>query len=52
MWEGGCQVVSVNSKEIIALCSRGPHRGSPRGLGGAWPWHYTQLGQQGGQTGW
>lgn len=54
IWEGDCQVVCVNNKEIIGLCSP---RASPRppggllGLGGAWPWHYTQLGQQGGQMG-
>lgn len=54
MWEADCQVVCVNNKGIIGLCSpwatvRQP--GGPLGLGGAWPWHYTQLSQQGGQMG-
>lgn len=54
MWEGDCQVVCVNNKEIIGLFSprlslRWP--GALLGLGGAWPWHYTQLRQQGGQMG-
>lgn len=54
MWEGDCQVVCVNNKEIIGLCSLPalPRRpGGLLGLGGAWPWHYTQLGQQEGQIG-
>lgn len=52
MWEGDCQVVCVNSKEIIGLCSPWASPWQPRGVGGAWPWHYTKLGQQEGQMGW
>lgn len=54
MWERDCQVVCVNNKEIIGLCSPGASLQQPEdlpALGGARTWHYTQLGQPGGQKG-
>lgn len=55
MWEGDCQVVCVNNKEIIGLFSlrlslQWPW-GPCWGWAGARSWHYTQLRQQGGGCG-